>query len=563
MAISFQQTDSAMDFAANAGCSGATANSTNSSKKSSSGGTAGSVAVSQNIDNSAANTWAVVFECAVPSGATWNAGSWVVRLNVTTTANKLTWTGTFICRVSSSGISKATIGSLTGQSLSLGSTGIQSMTVSGSAQTPAAGDVVVCVLLFSSSNAHGAAQSFAYTPDQLIDSPFTAAANNFTQNLTALSHAWNGITSKQMDIPFSGNSSSFSGQIIKRLSKSLISVGAALTGAINRSISKIIAGTASFLSGTVLKKTSAVFTSVSSAFSASFVRAIVFTKTFAAICASFNGTAIKQTKAILASVGTAFNGAITKKINSLIQSVNAAINGTIAKKSSISLISNSSALSAVLTPAVVFLQGLTAVSHSINGAVNKLINKKLIALMQGFSGSISRFTKAILQGVSHVVFGTVSRITKATLNSSSAAFSGTISLSLFLIAGFNAVSSVFSAVFSATKTGGRTFFQNLSATMSSFFSSLINLYIGNNNPSPESYIPSILTNWPIENIKIMLMENPDTQLWPINIYPDYPNGIPRTALQYELKWRAVPPSAEGQARSKISGIESIHHRSEF
>ena len=180
MALNFQQTDANGGFTAGAFCSGAALNAAKSIKACSNGGTAGTTAVQITLDASAADKAAVWWEITVPSGYDWLAGTWTVPLNVTvassSTNQKLD--AVYICRVNSAGVSQATIGSATGQALALNATGVKSVNVTGSAQTPAAGDKVVCVLVFD--NADTMTRTFSFTPNQVISSPF-APSETFTR----------------------------------------------------------------------------------------------------------------------------------------------------------------------------------------------------------------------------------------------------------------------------------------------------------------------------------------------------------------------------------------------
>jgi hypothetical protein len=171
----FVETDTTGDTFSTA-CSGRTANTTTSSRSASETGTAGVTAVSQTIDLSAVTKAAVMFSLPVTAGDVWNAGTWTVRLNITTAITGPTWEECYVCRVNSGGTNQATIGSVTAQAISLATTGVKSVTISGSAQTPAAGDKVYVVLVFSNSQA--CTRTFAYTPNQNIDSPFTAPTVN-------------------------------------------------------------------------------------------------------------------------------------------------------------------------------------------------------------------------------------------------------------------------------------------------------------------------------------------------------------------------------------------------
>jgi hypothetical protein len=116
------------------------------------------------------------FECPVPSGSTWASGTWTVSLNITAANSSITLKAIYICRVSSACASEATIGSITGLSVSLGSTGIISENISGSSQTPNSGDKVIVVFEFASSSTM-TAEAFAFdhsTGNTEVVSPFTA-----------------------------------------------------------------------------------------------------------------------------------------------------------------------------------------------------------------------------------------------------------------------------------------------------------------------------------------------------------------------------------------------------
>lgn len=126
----------------------------------------------------------------VPASTNWAAGDWTVRYNVSSANMNMTWVATYICRVSSTCVNQATIGSLTGQSISLGTTGVKSMTVSGSAQTPGATDKIVIMFVFT--NGAMTAQSWgASAISANIDSPFTVVQveQRLTQTRQAVKRA--------------------------------------------------------------------------------------------------------------------------------------------------------------------------------------------------------------------------------------------------------------------------------------------------------------------------------------------------------------------------------------
>lgn len=172
MAINYTQTDSAI--IAGIYCSGGASSANDIARTAVDGGTAGTGTPSVIATASGVSEALLNFEITPAGGTSWDAGTWTVRLNVTTANMNVTLVAIWICRVDSSGVNQATIGSATGLSISVGTTGVKSQTVTGSAQTPAAGDMVEVVFLFS--NGAMSSSSLNIKPDQNIDSPFTAGA---------------------------------------------------------------------------------------------------------------------------------------------------------------------------------------------------------------------------------------------------------------------------------------------------------------------------------------------------------------------------------------------------
>ena len=173
MAINYTQTDTVSDFDGYEVCAGAYGGGASNSRQASDGGSAGSTPVADTTLSSGTARHDLV-EIHPDAGTTGSSGTWTVRLNVTTGNMNLSITAVHICRVNSSGVSQETIGSATGLSISLSSTGVKSQDVTGSAVTLAAGDLVTIV--FTVVNGAMSNQSFFWTPNQNIDSPFTAAA---------------------------------------------------------------------------------------------------------------------------------------------------------------------------------------------------------------------------------------------------------------------------------------------------------------------------------------------------------------------------------------------------
>lgn len=136
------------------------------------GGSVGSTPVSIQFNGSAEGLGKHGFEITVASGVSWDAGTWTVRLNVTAANMNLTLTKCRLCVFNSSNISQASLGSNTELSISLGSTGVKTASVTGSSYSPSVGDKVM--VIWYTVNGSMSSQTFEFTPDQNIDSPFTA-----------------------------------------------------------------------------------------------------------------------------------------------------------------------------------------------------------------------------------------------------------------------------------------------------------------------------------------------------------------------------------------------------
>lgn len=107
----------------------------------------------------------------IPSGTTWNAGTWTYRIDVRGSGVGIKLEGVDICRVNSSGVSQATIASVSGLFQTVGGTrNVMSGTLSGSSQTPSAGDFVVITYTFE--NATGDNLPVTFWPTQITNSPF-------------------------------------------------------------------------------------------------------------------------------------------------------------------------------------------------------------------------------------------------------------------------------------------------------------------------------------------------------------------------------------------------------
>lgn len=176
MAVDLQQIDTdAVCTAGSSYCAGLSLNSQRFRKGAVQGGTAGTSAITHSVQASAANLAAIYFELTGIDSLSWDSGTWTVRLNVTTSNMNVSWESVHICRVTSGCSNVSSLGSASGLGISLGGTGVVSANVSGSAATPDAGDKIIIILGLSNANTMSA-QSFGWTPSEIITSPFTAAA---------------------------------------------------------------------------------------------------------------------------------------------------------------------------------------------------------------------------------------------------------------------------------------------------------------------------------------------------------------------------------------------------
>lgn len=175
MSRTFQQTEDAVSCAGMAACSGATAHTSGVTLGLNENGTPG--AGQGNVTLPAQLTRACLWFTTVtnqPNATSWPAGDWVVPINVTVKNNFMYLEEVHICRVGTDGAnncaSKGSVGSQTGLGMQLNSTGVKTITISGSAQTADAGDriYIVCVLR----NAHNSqSQAIQVKADQVVTTP--------------------------------------------------------------------------------------------------------------------------------------------------------------------------------------------------------------------------------------------------------------------------------------------------------------------------------------------------------------------------------------------------------
>lgn len=108
-----------------------------------------------------------------PGVTTWQAGTWITRLNVTTGQIAVTLEEVHICRVNSACVNQASVGSelLLGVNLSLPT--IVTVNIDGSVQAAAVDDQIYIVWVFT--NTAEIDRNIGITPDQTIDTPIDIA----------------------------------------------------------------------------------------------------------------------------------------------------------------------------------------------------------------------------------------------------------------------------------------------------------------------------------------------------------------------------------------------------
>lgn len=165
-----QQEDTAADSGFVTTCSGVAAGSVTSDHQMIRGGTAGTTEVSPDPDNTTSSILAFQSDTSLPEPnvTTWDAGDYVIRLNVTTARIGTVWAATYICERTSGGAYNA-VASLTGQSIGMDA-GTQTMTVNRATNYAAAATSTIYIVCVFTGPAHGGSD-VGITPSLVIDTP--------------------------------------------------------------------------------------------------------------------------------------------------------------------------------------------------------------------------------------------------------------------------------------------------------------------------------------------------------------------------------------------------------
>jgi len=172
--LAFQQTDSTFSNGESNACSPYGPVYTYNQRTATIGGSAGTADVTCQIDNSSVQ-WGLQSKLTIPSDTNWNAGTWTVRLRTSSTVpSELKLHSIYICRVNSSNVSQATIGSVS-VNTTIATNTTYTATISGSSQTPSLGDYVNIVFVFENTKTGVGTQTFTIKSNQVINSPFSTA----------------------------------------------------------------------------------------------------------------------------------------------------------------------------------------------------------------------------------------------------------------------------------------------------------------------------------------------------------------------------------------------------
>lgn len=168
----FQQEGGAADSGFNVGCSGGTAGASTSNRQMLRGGTAGATEVTLDPGNGVTRVCHVFQSDTAlpePNVTTWQAGDYVVPLNVTTGRAGTLWDETYICERTSGGVFN-TVASLTGQGTSMVA-GTQTHTVNRATDfSPADANSTVYIVIVLTGPAHGGSD-IGITPSLIVTTP--------------------------------------------------------------------------------------------------------------------------------------------------------------------------------------------------------------------------------------------------------------------------------------------------------------------------------------------------------------------------------------------------------
>jgi hypothetical protein len=127
---------------------------------------------SQNLPKTDYGTEVFTSPANDPGLTSWASGTWTIHVNVTTASSNMLWVGT--CVFSTSAV---LVGSTTGQSIDLSTTGLKTMTVSGSSESVPSTAQVQVDLIFQNSASNGPSRHITYSTGGANDTVSTPIDN--------------------------------------------------------------------------------------------------------------------------------------------------------------------------------------------------------------------------------------------------------------------------------------------------------------------------------------------------------------------------------------------------
>lgn len=365
--INLQQTDTSKTV--QIGCSGSSLTGGDSvAVECVSGGAAGTVEIRPALVNSETLVVAYNDISGEIGETTWASGNYTWRLNITTTSSVVTLEQVYLCRLNTAEVSQETLGSVTGLGQSLGTTGVISGTISGSAATsPLVTDKLALIFIFSNTSSHGGNDAVGFTPSEIINTPIEGGVAPITGT---------GVLDSQ--------SATMSGTAERELTSTgaLVSQSATMSGTAERELTG---------SGSLISQSSTM------AGTATVGNAVTGSGALASQSSTMSGTAEieKTSSGSLVSQSATMSGTaeVTKTGSGSLISQSATMSGTaeITKTSSGSLVSQNSIMSgtASVEGAISGSGVLISQSATMGGAaeINKTASGALIAQNATMNGS--------------------------------------------------------------------------------------------------------------------------------------------------------------------------------
>ena len=231
MSMIFTQTNSTVPCGAISACSGATMLASTIESQIQEGGTPGSAEQVVALPTNNALRGFFVMESPAVGEATWAAGDWVTRFNITTAQDDTFLREIHICRVNSSCGTVHTVASETGLAIALSGGGVFTRTINAAESVGDATDRIYIVVVASNEHTH-TTRNVGVTPDQDIDTPIVSttpdpvnvpiAASRSVSRAAALA-----VTLGSLAVPLAGGASASSAGVlsVQAATEAPVSVG--------------------------------------------------------------------------------------------------------------------------------------------------------------------------------------------------------------------------------------------------------------------------------------------------------------------------------------------------